>query len=247
MLSIASMIANSGILLAQTNEKTNNSQTQDVDISFEPPNRGTPQSSEGTGSRGDCLDKSSLPPLKSLGGKTNLKFTTSERPTFWVYIPYTRSEASYGEFSLQDGERDIYRTRFQLPTKPGIVGVSLPDTAVPLNVGRQYRWYFDINCSVSASSDYSATPASLTGIIERVNLSDNVARELNTTSNSLNQVASYAKHGIWYDALTELAQLRLQQPENPDFKQAWDKLLSDRYVNLAKISSEPILGILPSW
>lgn len=118
---------------------------------------------------------------------------------------------------------------------------------MPLNVDRQYRWYFDIDCSVSASSDYSATPDSLTGIIERINLSDNVAQELNATPNPLNQVATYAKHGIWYDALTELAQLRLQQPENPDFKQAWDKLLRDRYVNLAKIYSEPILGILPSW
>ncbi len=245
-LGIASIISNPGFLLAQLNEETN-SHTQDVKISFnppqlDPPNRGTPKSDEGTGSRGDCLYKPSLPPLKSLAGKNHLKLTKSDRPTFWIYVPYTQTEAPYGEFSLQNRDNEIYRTRFQLPAKPGIVGVSLPDTTAPLKVGQQYRWYFDINCSVSASSDYLATPASLTGIVERVDFSADFDRELKTTSKPLNQIAIYAKHGIWYDTVTELAQLRLQQPENPTWKKAWNKLLSDRYVNLEKISSEPILG-----
>ena len=247
VIGFASVIGNPKILLAESNEGAN-SQTQDVKISFtpvqpDPPDRGTPKSAQGTGSRGDCLDKASLPPLKSLVGKNHLKLTVSDRPTFWVYIPYTQAEAPYGEFSLQNGDNEIYHTRFQLPAKPGIIGVKVPATVAPLEVGKHYRWYVDINCSATSSDDLS-TPASLTGIVERVTLSANFAQELTTTSNPLDQIATYAKHGIWYDAVTELAQLRLEQPENSTLKQAWNGLLSDRHVNLAEISSEPILGNL---
>ena len=245
-LGVASVISNPGLLLAQSHKPTNN-YSENIEISFipaqqEPPDRGTPLSNEGTGSRGDCLYKPSLPPLKSLAGKDHLKLTASDRPTFWVYLPYTQAEAPYGEFSLQNGDNEIYRTRFQLPAQPGIVSVSLPSTVVPLEVGKQYRWYFDINCSTSASSDDFSTPACLTGMVERVAFSANFLRELKTASKPFNRIATYAKQGIWYDALTELAQLRLQQPDNPTLKQAWNKLLSDRHVNLEEISSEPILG-----
>ena len=245
-LGVASVICSPEFLLAQSKEQTN-SHAQDVEIRFnpalqEPPNRGTPKSDEGTGSRGDCLYKPSLPPLKSLAGKNHLKLTTSDRPSFWIYLPYTQTEASYGEFSVQDRDNEIYRTRFQLPAKPGIVGVSLPSTVVPLKVGNQYRWYFDINCSASASSDDLSTPASLTGMVERVAFSANLDRELKTASKPLARIATYAKHGIWYDAVTGLAQLRLEQPENLTLKQAWNQLLSDRHVNLKEISSKQILG-----
>ena len=189
-----------------------------------------------------CLEKPSLPPLKSLGGKPALTLTASDRPTLWVYISYTQTEAPYGEFSLQQGDREIYRTRFKLTAKPGIIGIGLPSTVEPLEIGKSYRWYVDINCSASASEDDFSTPASLTGIVERVALATNFAHELKTTSKPLNQVAIYANNGIWYDAVTELAQLCLEQPENITFKQAWIKLLSDRNVNLEEISSEPILG-----
>jgi hypothetical protein len=240
-LGVASLIGNRGFLLAQSDKRTN-SHAQGVEISFDPPDRGTPLSNEGTGSRGDCLYKPSLPPLQSLAGKNHLKLTTSDRPTFWIYLPYTQTEAPYGEFSLQVGDDEIYRTRFRLTAKPGIVGVSLPSTVAPLEVGKEYRWYFDINCSASASSDDLSTPASLTGMVERVSFSANFARELKTASKPINRIATYTKHGIWYDAVTELAQLRLEQPENPTLKQAWSQLLSDRHVNLEEISSEPILG-----
>lgn len=236
-LSATYLIANSRLVLAQS-KKENNSRTQNINISFEPPNRGTPKSQDGTGSRGNCLDTPNLPPLKSLGGRSNLKFTASDRPTIWVYIPYTQTEATYGDFSLQQGDEEIYRVRFQMMAKPGIIGIALPSSIAPLKLGTSYRWYIDINCS----NDNFSTPTSLTGIIEKTALVANMTSELELNSNSLNQVATYAQYGIWYDAVTKLAQLRLEEPKNPIFEQAWRQLLSDRDVNLAEISSASILG-----
>lgn len=238
-LSATYLIANSRLVLAQS-KKENNRRNQNINISFEPPNRGTPKSQDGTGSRGNCLDKPNLPPPKSLGGKSDLKLTASDRPIIWVYIPYTQTEATHGEFSLQQGQDEIYRIRFQMMAKPGIIGISLPSSISPLKVGTSYRWYIDINCSTS-EDDFS-TPTSLTGIIEKITLGSNFTSELETRSDSLNQVATYAQNGIWYDAVTKLAQLRLEEPKNLIFKQAWTQLLSDRNVNLAEISSELILG-----
>ncbi|WP_158441862.1 DUF928 domain-containing protein [Pleurocapsa sp. PCC 7319] len=248
IIGFSSLIYSPGLLLAQSNDQTN-SHAQEVKISFnppaqlEPPNRGTPKSNKGTGSRGDCLYNSYLPQLQSLAGKNYLKFTTSDRPTIWVYLPYTKNEAPYGEFSLQDGDKELYRTRFQLKTKPGIMGIKLPSTVESLKVGKSYRWYVDINCSNSLSKDDFSTPASLTGMIERVAYSQDFRREIQkTASKPLNQIATYAKHGIWYDALTELAQLRLEQPDNSILKQIWNQLLSDQHVNLEEISSAAFLG-----
>ncbi len=238
-LSAIYLIGNSRLVLAQS-KKENNSSNQNINISFEPPNRGTPKSKDGTGSRGNCLYKPALPPLKSLGGKSDLKLTASDRPTIWVYIPYSKIEASYGEFSLQQGDNEIYRTRFQLMAKPGVMGIELPSSISPLKVGTSYRWYLDINCSTT--EDNFSTPTSLTGVVKKIALATNLTHELETRSNSLNQVAIYAQNGIWYDAVNKLAQLRLQNPENLTFKQAWIKLLSDRDVNLKEIASESILG-----
>ncbi|MEH1840675.1 MAG: DUF928 domain-containing protein, partial [Nostoc sp.] len=69
--------------------------------------------------------------------------TTSERPTFWFYIPYTKDLSnSSAEFSLQDSaENDVYRNTIALPSKPSVIGISLPSNAASLEVDQIYRWY----------------------------------------------------------------------------------------------------------
>lgn len=233
-------------LLAQSSQITSNRPFQ-LQISFipantEPPDRGTPPASEGTGSRGDCFYKQDMPPPTRLVGSHPLKLTFEKYPTFWVYVPYTPQEATDGEFSLQDGDSEVYLTHFQLPATPGIVGISLPPTVPPLAVGKEYRWYFDINCPRSPSSDESAAPASLTGLVQRISVSAQLERELNAAKTPLQRIATYARHGIWYEALAELAQLRLHEPKNPMLQKTWIELLSDRTVDLAKIAQEPIVG-----
>lgn len=203
------------------------------------PGRGTPPTDNGTGSRGDCKYKD-IPPLTRLVGSNNLALTVNEYPTFWVYVPYTPREAPSGEFSLQDGDNDVYRTRFQLPATPGIVSISLASTTKPLQVGKTYRWYFEIKCPQLESSD--ELPASVTGVVRRVTRSSDLESELNAAKLPLERVATYARHHLWYETLTELAQLRLNKPQNPTFENAWVELLRDKNIGLEKIAQEPIIG-----
>lgn len=205
----------------------------------DPPRRGTPRGTVGTGSRGDC--RSTTKPLTLLAGSRGLEQTVSEHPTFWVYVPYSPDETTSGEFSLQDGEVDLYRTTFQLPTSPGIVSLTLPQSAAPLQPGREYRWYVDINCP-SLKPSRHVTPASVTGIVQRVAMPATLAQELSTAKTPWQRAVSYAKHGLWFDTLTELAQLRLNQPQDNGAKQAWVELLSEREEWLKVIADEAIVG-----
>ena len=223
----------------------NNSQERQIDFipaNTPPPDRGTPPANEGTGSRGECLYQKDMPPLTRLVGSHHLKLTVNEYPTFWLYVPYTPQQAPSGEFSLQDGDNEVYRTHFQLPATPGIVSITLPSTAPSLAEGKEYRWYFDINCPPSASSQESATPASLTGLVKRLALSSDLSQDLKAAPTPLAKIRTYARHGIWYETLTELAQLRLNEPQNSSLQQAWIELLSTQTVGLERIAQEPIIG-----
>lgn len=227
-------------------QPSNNNSGASIKIRFvlanpEPPERGTPYSNRGTGSRGDCLYKQDKPPLTSLVGSNNLDLTVSDRPTFWVYVPYTQQEAPSGEFSLQDGENEVYRTRFQLPATPGIVSISLPANQKPLEVGKTYRWYFEMNCRPREAGD-QVTAAFVTGLVRRVAPSAALNNALNSAKNPLQRIAAYAQYSIWYDTLTELARLRSNPAQNPGIEGIWVEVLSDRNIGLENIAPESVVG-----
>lgn len=234
------------ILPAWAQKEVSNNQPSQAQINLtpvekDPPRRGTPPGKEGTGSRGDCIYKQDKPPLTRIVGSNQSQFTVKDYPTIWVYLPYTAQEATNGEFSLQDGDIEVYRTRLKLPTQSGIVGISLPSTIAALKVGKEYRWYFDINCSRHVSSDNSPTPASVTGVVQRKLISLELERDLKTAKIPLEKIFVYVKHDIWYEAITELAQLRLNEPNNFTFKKVWVELLNTEKFGLGKISQEPIV------
>jgi hypothetical protein len=88
--------------------------------------------------------------------------TTSELPTFWFYVPY--SAALPGEFVLQEeADRTVNQTSLTLSGTPGVVSLSLPPTAEPLEIDKRYHWYFTVNCD-------SETIAFVHGWIQRTEL-----------------------------------------------------------------------------
>jgi hypothetical protein len=54
----------------------------------------------------------------------------------------------------------------------------------------------------------------------------------------LERVNLYAKSGIWYDAVANLAALQKTQPNNPEVASAWKDLL--RGVGLDVIAKAPL-------
>lgn len=164
--------------------------------------------------------------------------TISERPTFWFYVPYTRDLAdSSAEFILQDSaETNIYEKAIALPSQPGVIGISLPDNVASLEVGKTYRWYLKVRCNQRTAS----VPIYVEGDIQRINLDSRVMQQLQTTTDPQEKIVIYAKEGIWFDALTMLAKLRLANSNDASVKKHWQTLLQS--VSLDNIATDPLVN-----
>lgn len=162
--------------------------------------------------------------------------TTSERPTFWFYVPYTQDLPNVrSEFILQNSMgKDVYRNAIALPPKPGVIAIPLPNTVTSLEVGKTYHWFFKVHCQQTAS-----TPVYVEGEIQRVNLDSRVMQQL-VVADPRQKILIYATEGIWFDALTMLAQIRLSNSNDTSVKEDWQSLLQS--VNLGHIATAPLVN-----
>lgn len=209
---------------------------------FRPPDRGAPASTEGAASRQViCTSKEDqLAILTPRISRRDLGLTVSPYPTFLVYIPNTTAKT--GELILKEyiidskKERDVYRTTLTLPTQSGIVSISLPKTEQPLEVGKQYKWWFRLVCSV----DQEGTNWQMTdnGWLERIQPSESLANQL-TNAKPGDLPALYANAGIWHEALASAANLRHSQPNDATVAANWAELL--RSAGLEKLVQKPLV------
>lgn len=139
--------------------------------------------------------------------------TISDRPTLFIYVPYTTEKAA--QFTLQNeaGNKELYNISFKLPGKPGIVGIALPAKGPALEVGQKYLWQVSVACSPNDDSNMIA----ISSWVERVHPS----------TSTPNQIAELAEQGIWQDALAGLALARLRQGGDRQVNADWAALMED--------------------
>lgn len=201
---------------------------------------------DGFGSRGDCI-ATAIPITRLVGHRDILDLTVSQYPTFWFYVPYTPEQATSGIFSLQDpaGLNEYWRTEFQLPensgtTTPGIVSITLPQSAEPLERDFTYQWFFELNCPLPEPSNQFTTAASIYGRVKRVEVNPELEEKLNDTTNPLERAAIYASEGLWYNALTEVGELYQENPQSAALGNLWSDLLKD--IGFEEVATEPMVG-----
>ncbi len=163
--------------------------------------------------------------------------TTLERPTWFFYMPYTKDMAHAVEFVLQDGDsNEVYKKAIALKDRPGIIGVSLPSTAPALELNKEYRWFFSVNCDEQKNAPWTYVE----GVIKRVDLNQSTLKDLEN-ANPLQRYTIYAQKGIWHEALAILAQLHQQNPQDTTLQAQWQNLLSS--IRLDDVAKEPLLSI----
>lgn len=156
-----------------------------------------------------------------------LGLTTASHPNFWFYVPYLTTDAA--EFVLQNETgQTVYQSPISLSGTPGVVSLSLPHIASPLEIGKQYHWYFNIYCHPQQP------PVFVDGWIKRIEPSLALKSQLETATPK-QRVVLYATEGIWYEALSASAKLRHIDPKRSD----WAAML--QAVGLNDIASEPIV------
>jgi hypothetical protein len=207
-----------------------------------PPNIGAPSQRQAGGRRG-CMDvnvENTQPKNKVLTAlapeypSSQLVFglTTQTRPTFWFYVPL-KSDSVYAKLVLEDGNNQTIH-KIPLTETPGIVSVSLPSTSSELKIHKRYRWYFNIYCKQD-----NQFLTSVEGDVQLLALAPNVQKELDKATPQ-QRVNIYAANGIWYEALTTLANLRRISPQDTKLASKWASLLES--VGLQNLATEPIIN-----
>jgi hypothetical protein len=165
-----------------------------------------------------------------------LGLTAAERPNFWFYVPYPLTPERSVKFMLQDETgKDIYQATLSgSATTPGVMDFVLPPTVPALEVGKWYHWFFTVYCN-------EEEPVLVDGWVSRVTLNPSLETQL-AQAKPREKIALYRQAGIWYEALTILAQLRRQNPNDASLKAEWTSLLQS--IGLEPIAQEPITAIL---
>ncbi len=159
--------------------------------------------------------------------------TTADHPTVWFYIPYAQKPDYSAEFILQDdAENDIYRGAVPLPAAPGIVGVTVPSSAAALETGKTYHWYLYFYCDKKKTPP----PVFVHGLIQRIHPDAQLASQL-ARATPMEQVKLYADRGIWFNAVTTLADLYRANPNDRTLKTNWQSLLQSIGVEAAIVTA----------
>jgi hypothetical protein len=142
------------------------------------------------------------------------------------------------KFVLRDrDDNPLYEATVQPPAPTGIIRVTIPATAAPLKVNQSYRWGVSVQCD-------PADPGAIVwqeGSIQRVAIPTALQQSLKAAKTPLDRAILYAKDGIWFEALTTLAN-EIQQHGTTDraIAAAWADLLQQ-----GQLSSVAKAAIVP--
>lgn len=191
---------------------------------------------QGMGSRDNCpavaTELTALVPSSPNNDTGGL--TTSERPTFLFYLPYTNNlPGANAQFTLKDSaDNAIYTNPVALPSQPSVIAVNLPAN-VSLQENQTYHWYFKVSCAQEKKAN---VPIYVEGGIQRVKLNPSISQQLETATPQQKAVI-YADNGIWFDSVNTLVQLHRSNPHDISVKAYWQSLLSS--AGLESVSNFP--------
>ena len=229
---------------AQSPRTSNQSLPTNWDAYEPDDNIGSPGRREGGGTRGPCIRDNVNNKVMALVPVNGFGTTTVEYPTFSVYLPPLSPETNPEvEFVLKtEQQKEIYKTKFKINRGAAIISFTLPNrnNLPALELNKNYSWSVTLICNPEdvKIGDLSGNKI-VSGVIRRVTPNANAQRELATAKTLRDRVIIYAKAGIWYDALSNLAELRRLNPNDPIVVNDWQQLLQS--VGMEKLAQEPIL------
>ena len=203
-----------------------------------PPKTGTPSGNPRPGTTRPALNcpKTQIPLTASVANNGS-DFTASEQPTLWFCLPYGSEQISNLEFLLLDEHerQTIYRASIKLANQPGIIKVTIPaapQSALVLN--QNYRWRLNLDCAPDTTIEPDLV---VDGWIRRIAVNAQAQHQANT---ALQAYSTYVKNGIWYDAITYLAEQHFANPKDTQLNTAWAELLQN--LGFAEIEKSPLVN-----
>jgi hypothetical protein len=182
-----------------------------------------------------------------VANQSPIDYTTATHPTFWIHVPKlpTGTMAQFTITKEGNQQREFYSTRFGVAEKSGIVGIQVPTSAPPLAIGTRYRWQVRILCPVRSELNLGSWVQRIDSNQLPRDISPDKARTILqkiTTEKPEDRAPLYADLGLWQDAITAIAQLRLKNDSDPQLEQDWKDLLTQTKME-PSLLKEPILKI----
>ncbi|MDZ7958402.1 MAG: DUF928 domain-containing protein [Aulosira sp. DedQUE10] len=196
---------------------------------------GKPSRVGSAASRGACFQHGEVV-IPLIPTNKEAQYTTKEHPTFFFYIPKASRTVTGLEFVLRDDENidPLYKEAFKPFEQAGIVAITLKGDQPLLKAGKEYTWAFSMICDPNSRD----RDLYLEGKIQLMQ-DENIAAQLQETPTPLDRAVLYATAGFWENALSILAGLRRQSPNDPQVKQYWSDLLKS--VKLDAVADQPLL------
>jgi len=157
--------------------------------------------------------------------------TASDYPTLWFYLPYSISALPTGDTAATKGKLSAelrieeqnektkeftQRTVLTLPeTRPGVIGVRVPATEPPLEVGKTYHWLLVVRCSAEDTSANQFTEVSLHRVQPPVAIA---------TPSPKQQLDFYTQNGLWAETMNLCDRLR-HSPGDKELSAAWSQTI----------------------
>jgi hypothetical protein len=220
-----------------------------------PPGRSAPGRNRGGGTRGECpvvaQELTALVPFVETPERDNLApstdvwgYTSLERPTLWVYMPYTAAQGVPLQFSVQDEDTavQLFEITIPAPKQAGFLAIPLPVDQPGLQVGKFYKWFLEAKCQ-APNGGTATTPIYVSGILVRDRLDPGLASQLSNLSQR-QRASLLAQQGFWFDALNLLASQRRQNPDLTALKEDWRSLLGSMNLSPDKTKSDLNLDAL---
>jgi len=196
-------------------------------------NNGWPTRRVGGGSREGCGPDSPnqfcLPVIALI--PDHLVVTATDTPSLFFRIPSLRNPKGVQmEFVLRDGsDRLVYETSFSASPEGGLLALHLPKTGEfqGLKIDENYHWYFSI---IYDPTDRAHDDV-VEGWLRREVIPESLARKLQTAT-PIEQVALYEDAQLWTEAISTLALLKQNQPNNPILAEKWQQILGELELTL---------------
>ena len=197
---------------------------------------GLPIHRVGGGSRGNCI--ASQGHLVALVPENSVGKTASNNPQLFFYVPET-TKPHLLEFVVRNQQDElVYESMLQKSTRPGIISIELPANLQKdqLKTNENYHWYLSMICNQQKRSHDIVVE----GWIRRVELEPELTQKLQQ-ANILEQASFYQDQGIWYDALSILAESKQSIESQINVKAKWTELLES--IGLKEFAEQPIVEV----
>ncbi len=154
--------------------------------------------------------------------------TTQKQPSLFYFQRGGEADSKSGlTLTVVDPTRPtpLLKAKAENP-EPGFRRVQLARYSVELQPGVRYEWRVSLGAGEGRSSDVFAS-----GVIRYVEPSAELTKALEASPGKRAEI--YAQHGIWYDALEEVSNRILAEPQNREWEQARASLLEQ--IGLGRI------------